>query len=48
LERLWRGGRIDALVAGIGTRGRITGVGKFLKEKHPEIKLWIVNKFFYS
>ncbi|MGC9056319.1 MAG: PLP-dependent cysteine synthase family protein [Candidatus Saccharicenans sp.] len=36
-------GRIDYLIAGIGTGGTIGGVGKFLKEKDPKIKVVAVD-----
>ena len=38
-EEIWRDmdGRVDALVAGVGTGGTITGAGERLKERNPEL-----------
>ena len=36
-------GRVDFLVAGVGTGGTLSGAGKFLKEKLPEIKVIAVE-----
>ncbi|KAG5549401.1 hypothetical protein RHGRI_014670 [Rhododendron griersonianum] len=42
---IWKGSaeKVDALVAGIGTGGTVTGVGQFLKEKNPNIKVYGVE-----
>lgn len=36
-------GRVDIFVAGVGTGGTITGIGEFLKEKDPNIKIVAVE-----
>ncbi len=36
-------GRVDAFVAGVGSGGTLQGVGAFLKEKNPDIKLIAVE-----
>lgn len=44
-EEIWRdtAGTVDAVVAGIGTGGTITGIGQVLKARKPELKIFAVE-----
>src|SRR5690606_1156709 len=38
-------GRITHLVAGVGTGGTLSGAGRFLKEKNPNIQIWGIDAY---
>lgn len=38
-------GKITHLVVGVGTGGTISGTGRYLKEKNPNIKIWGIDTY---
>ncbi len=44
-EEIWNdtGGKVDALVIGVGTGGTLTGVGRVLKARNPALKIFAVE-----
>jgi len=38
-------GRVTHLVVGVGTGGTISGIGRYLKERNPAIKVWGIDTY---
>src|SRR2546428_4293805 len=38
-------GRITQVVVGVGTGGTVSGVGRYLKERNPKIKVWGIDTY---
>jgi cystathionine beta-synthase len=39
------GGKVNHLVVGVGTGGTASGVGRYLKEKNPKVKVWGIDTY---
>ncbi len=44
-EEIWNdtGGKVDAIISGVGTGGTLTGVGQVLRKKNPNLKMIAVE-----
>jgi len=44
---IWKqtGGKVTHLVVGVGTGGTVSGVGRYLKERNPRIKVWGIDTY---
>jgi cystathionine beta-synthase len=38
-------GKVAHLVVGVGTGGTVSGIGKYLKERNPKIKVWGIDTY---
>jgi cystathionine beta-synthase len=38
-------GRVTHLVCGVGTGGSISGIGRYLKERNPKVKVWGIDTY---
>jgi cystathionine beta-synthase len=38
-------GRVSHLVVGVGTGGTISGVGRYLKERNPDVRVWGIDTY---
>src|SRR4030095_14415116 len=38
-------GKVAHLVVGVGTGGTVSGIGRYLKERNPAIKVWVIDTY---